>query len=244
MLGFADFGKRLVELRQTDTGSPRFPRTSSTPAPAASKASSHTATRSSRSSWPSPIAQILYWFAMPFTTPLAWEAVAYYDGREGRRHFADHAVGTGPYRLSLYEKQYRFTLERNEPWYGSQPTNLDAPGGIFPCRSTPRTLPRAASLPHMRDGACPSSIASSSTASAENIPRFNKFLQGYYDDGGIIKESFDAVVQGDRLSPKCRHGACASTRRWSRASVTSASIWRTRWWAHQPASAAASCARP
>jgi hypothetical protein len=36
----------------------------------------------------------------------------------------------------------------------------------------------------------------------ENIPRFNKLLQGYYDDGGIIKESFDAVVQGDRLSPQ------------------------------------------
>ena len=36
----------------------------------------------------------------------------------------------------------------------------------------------------------------------EDIPRFNKFLQGYYDNGGIIKESFDAVVQGGRLSPE------------------------------------------
>ena len=36
----------------------------------------------------------------------------------------------------------------------------------------------------------------------ESIPRFNKLLQGYYDDGGIIKESFDAVIQGDRLSPQ------------------------------------------
>src|SRR5262245_31733102 len=29
----------------------------------------------------SPNPQILYWFAMPFTTPMAWEAVAYYDGK-------------------------------------------------------------------------------------------------------------------------------------------------------------------
>ena len=31
-----------------------------------------------------PYPQILYWFAMPFTAPLPWEAVAYYDGRDGR----------------------------------------------------------------------------------------------------------------------------------------------------------------
>ena len=36
----------------------------------------------------------------------------------------------------------------------------------------------------------------------EDIPFFNKFLQGYYDTGGIIKESFDAVVQSGRLSPE------------------------------------------
>jgi ABC-type transport system substrate-binding protein len=36
----------------------------------------------------------------------------------------------------------------------------------------------------------------------EEIPSFNKFLQGYYDNGGIIKESFDAMVQSGRLSPE------------------------------------------
>jgi ABC-type transport system substrate-binding protein len=35
----------------------------------------------------------------------------------------------------------------------------------------------------------------------EGIPQFNKLLEGYYDDGGIIKESFDAVIQNGRLSP-------------------------------------------
>jgi ABC-type oligopeptide transport system substrate-binding subunit len=71
--------------------------------------------------------------------------------------------------------------------------------------------------------------------------RFNKLLQGYYDDGGIIKESFDAVVQATGCRRRCRRGHAPSTRRWSRASATSASTWRTRCRAQQPASAAASC---
>src|SRR5262249_36261344 len=79
-----------------------------------------------------PNLQLLYWFAMPFTTPMPWEAVAYYDGKEGRPNLADHAVGTGPFRLALYEKQHRFTLERNEDWYGRAKGGGDAPGAVFP----------------------------------------------------------------------------------------------------------------
>ncbi len=35
----------------------------------------------------------------------------------------------------------------------------------------------------------------------ESIPRFNKFLQGYYDASGVIKESFSKVIQEGGLSP-------------------------------------------
>ena len=168
---------------------------SSTRGPAASPAWSCTASEELEIVLAGPNAQILYWFAMPFTTPMAWEAVAYYDGKDGRPHFADHAVGTGPFRLSVYEKQHRFMLERNELWYGSLPAEADAPGAIFPRKSTRGTSPTAASMPPTPAGACPSSTASSFSGSARDIPRFNKFLQGYYDDGGIVKESFDAVVQ-------------------------------------------------
>ena len=129
--------------------------------------------------------------------------MAYYDGKDGRPHFADHAVGTGPYRLALYEKQYRFTLERNEPWYGSLPANRDAPGAVFPGEHRrPRTSPRAGSMPSYAGRRMPFLDRIKFYREKENIPRFNKFLQGYYDDGGIIKESFDAVVQGGRLSPE------------------------------------------
>ena len=115
---------------------------------------------------------------MPFTTPMAWEAVAYYDGKGGREHFADHAVGTGPFRLALYEKQHRFTLERNETWYGSQPAErATRPAPSSPTRSTRGTSPRAASMPPMPAGACPSSTASSSTASARTSRASTSFCR-------------------------------------------------------------------
>ena len=79
----------------------------------------------------------------------------------------------------------------------------------------------------------------------ENIPRFNKLLQGYYDDGGIIKESFDAVVQGDRLSPQMQ----ARGMRLDKTVEPSIRLRRLQHGgpgarARRPASAAASCARP
>src|SRR5207344_290207 len=36
----------------------------------------------------------------------------------------------------------------------------------------------------------------------EDIPTFNKFLQGYYDASGILQESFDKIVHEGRLSPE------------------------------------------
>lgn len=146
-------------------------------------------------------AQILYWFAMPFTTPIAWEAVAYYDGREGRPNFADHVVGTGPFRLAVYDKQLRYVLEKNPTWYGLRPDAAAAPGVTFPATIDPADVAAKRIDPAYAGRRMPFLDRVNFARERENIPRFNKFLQGYYDDGGIIKESFDAIVQGDRLSP-------------------------------------------
>ena len=202
VLGFAEFSKRLAELRRADAAFAALPpREQYARAGGIAGVIAHN-DRELEIVLASTNAQILYWFAMPFTTPVAWEAVAYYDGRDGRPHFTDHAVGTGPYRLALYEKQHRFTLERNAAWYGSLAANADAPGAVFPA-----TIPAQ----HVAEGQIDASYAGRRLPfvdrvkfyrERESIPRFNKLLQGYYDDGGIIKESFDAVVQGDRLSPQ------------------------------------------
>jgi len=149
-----------------------------------------------------PNPQILYWFAMPFTTPMPWEAVAYYDGNEGRANLGDQAVGTGPFRLATYAKQHRFTLERFADWYGHRPGSAPAPGAVFPADISPADVKAGVIDPAYAGRPMPFLERIVFTREREGIPRFNKMLQGYYDDGGIIKESFDAIIKDDQLSPE------------------------------------------
>jgi ABC-type transport system substrate-binding protein len=149
-----------------------------------------------------PYPQILYWFAMPFTTPTPWEAVAYYDGRGGRPPFADRPIASGPFRLLHYDKQSRIVLARNPNWYGLRHPEWNAPGAVYPYQGEPddaalgrlpagvvgRPLPFIERIEFRRD--------------KENIPAFRKFLQGYYDMSGIGPEHFDRLVREDRLSPE------------------------------------------
>ena len=200
--GFSDFGKKLAERRKADPAFAKLPARRQYEEAGGVAGVIARSERELEIVLTEPNAQILYWFAMPFTTPIAWEAVAYYDGREGRDNFADHAVGTGPFRLAVYDKQLRFVLERNPGWYGSRQDAADAPGAVFPSGVEPSDIATnriGAAYPGRR---MPFLDRVNFTREREGIPRFNKFLQGYYDDGGIIKESFDAIVQGDRLSPE------------------------------------------
>ena len=202
VLGFADFSKRLIELRRTDKAFAALPAHEQYARAGGIAGIVAHGSQELEIVLAEPNAQLLYWFAMPFTTPVAWEAVAYYDGKRGREHFADHVVGTGPFRLALYEKQYRFTLERNELWYGRQATSLDAPGAIFPAQIDAEDVAAGRIDAAYAGQRMPFVDRVKFYRERENIPHFNKFLQGYYDDGGIIKESFDAVIQRDRLSPE------------------------------------------
>ncbi len=144
--------------------------------------------------------QIKYWFAMEFSTPVPWEAVAFYDGEQGRPRFDDHPVGTGPYVLVEYHKQARYVLERSKNWYGVRHPEWNAPAATFPSegdeedRSSGRLDYAGRSLPFIDRVEV--------RREREGIPRFNKFLQGYYDASAIIRESFDKVVQEDALSPE------------------------------------------
>lgn len=146
--------------------------------------------------------QILYWFAMPFTTPVPWEAVAYYDGEEGRPLFADHPVGSGPFLLSRYEKQGRMVLEKNPRWYGVRHPEWKAPGATYPETGEPGDAKRGHLNPAAVGKPLPFVDRIEFRREKEPIPAFNKFLQGYYDASGIIRESFDKVVKEDRLSPE------------------------------------------
>ncbi len=147
-----------------------------------------------------PYPQILYWFAMPFTTPVPWEAVNYYDGNDGRPRFADHPVGTGPFQLVRYEKENRMVLERNERWYGRRHPEWKAPGATYPNRGDSNDEAAGRLAAAYVDRPLPFLERIELRREKERIPAFNKFLQGYYDASGIVRESFDKVVKGDRLS--------------------------------------------
>ncbi|HEY3235821.1 MAG TPA: ABC transporter substrate-binding protein, partial [Polyangiaceae bacterium] len=149
-----------------------------------------------------PYPQILYWFAMPFTTPVPWEAVQYYDGKQGRDHLADHPVGSGPFALEVYDKQSRIVLGRNPNWYGVRHPEWKAPGATYPSQGEPSDEKAGRLDPSVVGKPLPFSERIEYRREKERIPAFNKFLQGYYDASGILRESFDKVIREDRLSPE------------------------------------------
>jgi ABC-type transport system substrate-binding protein len=148
-----------------------------------------------------PYQQLLYWFAMPFTAPVPWEAVAYYDGNGGRPFFKEHAVASGPFRLARYEKHSRIVLERNRNWYGALHPEWRAPGATYPSSGEPGDSEKGLLQPDYVGRPLPFLDRIDFRIDKEDIAGFNKFLQGYYDASGIIQESFDRAVQNGGLSP-------------------------------------------
>jgi oligopeptide transport system substrate-binding protein len=149
-----------------------------------------------------PYPQIGYWFAMPFTSPVPWEAVAWYDGREGRDAFSEVAVGTGPFRLARYDKRSRIVLERNPDWYGTLHPEWRAPAATYPESGEPGDAADGLLDPEVVGRPLPFLDRIELRLEKEPIPAFTKFLQGYYDYSAIVKESFDQVVHEGALSPR------------------------------------------
>jgi ABC-type transport system substrate-binding protein len=137
---------------------------------------------------------------MEFTTPVPWEAVEYYDGRRGREAFAEHPVGSGPFRVSLYDKRHRIVLERFEDWYGRRHPEWLAPAAVYPGTGEPGDVEAGVLDPAYVGKPLPFIERVELRFEKDPIPTFNKFLQGYYDLTGVVQESFDSVVKDDRLS--------------------------------------------
>jgi ABC-type transport system substrate-binding protein len=148
-----------------------------------------------------PYPQLLYWFAMPFTAPVPWEAVAFYDGEDGRDFFREHPISTGPFEIAELAKQSHILLGRNEDWYGALHPEWRAPGTVYPSEGEPGDAEQGWLDPDVVGRPLPFLERIEFRVDKESIPLFNKFLQGYYDASGIIRESFDRVIQEGELSP-------------------------------------------
>jgi ABC-type transport system substrate-binding protein len=130
--------------------------------------------------------QFAYWLAMPFFAPMPWEAEHFYaqPGMRERNIVLDwYPVGTGPYMLSENNPNLRMVLSRNPHFQGETYPADGMPGD----REAGRLADAGRPLP-LVDGAVFS-------LEKEDIPRWNKFLQGYYDNSGIASDAFDQAVQ-------------------------------------------------
>jgi oligopeptide transport system substrate-binding protein len=94
-----------------------------------------------------------------------------------------YPVGTGPYMLTENNPNARMTLERNPNFRGE----------TYPCDGEPED--KAAGLLDDCGKPLPFIDKVVYTREKEQIPYWNKFLQGYYDASGISSDSFDQAVQ-------------------------------------------------
>ncbi len=130
--------------------------------------------------------QFLYWLTMPFFAPMPWEADRFHSqpGMAEKNLTLDwYPVGTGPYMLTENNPNARMTLERN-PNFRSE---------IYPCDGEPGDP--ATGLLDDCGKPLPFIDKVVFTREKEQIPYWNKFLQGYYDASGIASDSFDQAVQ-------------------------------------------------
>ncbi len=134
--------------------------------------------------------QFIYWLAMPFFAPTPWEVDRFYTQKvtqEQNITLDRFPVGTGPYFLAMNLPYYRMELHKNTNYHGVYPVNNIFRDNI------------GKSLPFL-DRAIYS-------LEKESIPRWNKFLQGYYDASNIQADLFDNAIHlssvGDKeLSPE------------------------------------------
>lgn len=130
--------------------------------------------------------QFNYWLAMPFFAPMPWEAELFYaqPGMKERNIVLDwYPVGTGPYMLSENNPNLRMVLTRNPNFrretYPTEGMPGDREAGWLADAGRPLPLVDRAVY----------------SLEKEDIPRWNKFLQGYYDSSGIASDAFDQAVR-------------------------------------------------
>jgi len=130
--------------------------------------------------------QFLYWLAMPFFAPMPWEADKFHSqpGMAEKNLTLDwYPIGTGPYMLTENNPNARMVLERN-PNFRRE---------TYPCEG--EAGDREEGLLQDCGQALPFIDKVVFTREKEQIPYWNKFLQGYYDASGISSDSFDQAVQ-------------------------------------------------
>lgn len=127
--------------------------------------------------------QFIYWLAMPFFAPMPWEAIKFYSHPtmvEKDITLDWFPVGTGPYYLQKNDPNSQMVLQRNKLFRKAQyPEGEEIEFKELMGKNLP-FLDRVEFI-----------------LEKEDIPYWNKFLQGYYDSSGVSSDSFDQAFQAN-----------------------------------------------
>lgn len=129
--------------------------------------------------------QFLYWLEMVFFAPVPWEADKFYSqyGMEDRNiKLSWYPIGTGAFMMTENNPNSQMVLSKNPNYrevYFPKATNRDDIKKGYALNMGKR-------LPLIDKAIF--------TLEKESMPRWNKFLQGYYDLSGIAADSFDQAI--------------------------------------------------
>lgn len=129
--------------------------------------------------------QFVYWLAMPFFSPIPEEAIRFYKQgplQERNIKIDRFPIGTGPYMIETFNENMEIILQKNKNFHHEP----------YPSEGEPSDL--VAGLLEDAGKALPFIERFVYKLEKEAIPRWNKFLQGYYDNSGITSDSFDQAI--------------------------------------------------
>jgi len=129
--------------------------------------------------------QFIYWLAMPFFSPMPWEADSFYMQENLIKKNITlnwFPVGTGPFRLIENNPNLRMVLDYNKNFRGE----------VYPSLNDKIIDKKLISSNSVK--AVPFIDKAIFSLEKEQIPRWNKFLQGYYDSSGIASDNYDQAV--------------------------------------------------
>ncbi len=129
--------------------------------------------------WP----QLIWYLASAVTAPVPREAVDYYG-----KDIMYHPVGTGPFRLKVWERGFYIELVRNENWHG----------GTYPTEGEPSDWENG----YLEDAGKPLPFADAIVYRIieEFQPAWLMFLRGDLDIMQIFKDNFAQAVNPDTLT--------------------------------------------
>ena len=180
ILGFSEYNKKISEVKYKNNAE-RIQFIKSNQIKGVEKIDNFTFSIILKKQYP----QFVYWLAMPFFSPMPWEADMFYSQpglQEKNITLNWFPIGTGPFKLTENNPNLRMVLERNKNFRQE----------VYP--SIKDKIVKRKIISYNKNKVIPFIDKAVYSLEKEQIPRWNKFLQGYYDNSGIASDNYDQAI--------------------------------------------------